>query len=291
MRFALLALALLCSSGAQAAAERIVTLAPHLAELVCASGGCAKLVGVVRYTEYPDSAAQLPKVGDAASVNLEALLALKPDLVLAWDGGTPVDLIIRLRQLGLRVETVRIRTLREVGDAMWHIGGLMQTQTSAALSVKLYHHRLDQLQRRYWQASRLEVMYQIEHDPIYTVNSLSPIHEALALCGGHNVFADVPHIATAVSLEAVLAANPEVVIFARQDNQVAIRAQWARFPQARAQHLGAIYAIDGSLLEHQSPRMLEGIAQLCSALDDARAKRDRAAAVPVAAPPPTPASH
>ncbi|HVT37361.1 MAG TPA: cobalamin-binding protein [Nevskiaceae bacterium] len=278
MRALVLLLALLASGSAVAGAQRIVTLAPHLAELVCAAGGCDYLVGVVRYTDFPENAARLPQVGDAATVNVEALLALKPDLVLAWDGGTPPDTIVRLRGLGLRVEAVRVRTLREIGDALWQVGTLMQTQTAAALAVKLYHHRLDQLQVRYWQKPRLTVMYQIETGPIYTVNSLSPIHEALSLCGGQNVFSDLPRIASTVSVEAVLAANPQAVFYSRQDNAVAIREQWARFPQTRAQHVGAIYAVDGNLLEHQSPRMLDGIAQLCEALDDARAKYARASA-------------
>lgn len=263
-----------CAEAAPApAATRIVTLAPHLAELVCAAGGCEKLVGVSRYTDYPARAAALPQVGDAATVNLEQVLALQPDLVLAWDGGTPPDNIARLRALGLRVETVRVRSLKEIADALWQIGGWMNTRVAAGISVNLYYGHLDKLRRRYWQALPLRVMYQIEHNPIFTVSSLSPIDEAIRTCGGRNVFENLPRVAPVVSLEAVLAADPEVVVFAQQDNGVAIRELWARWPQATAQKNGNLYAVDADMLARQSPRLLDGIEQLCKVFDLVRAKR------------------
>lgn len=252
---------------------RIVTLAPHLAELVCASGGCERLVGVSRYTDYPARAAALPQIGDAATVNLEQVLALKPDLVLAWDGGTPPDNIARLRALGLRVELVRVRSLKEIADALWQIGGWMNTRVAAGIAVNLYYGHLDNLRKRYWQALPLRVMYQIEHNPIFTVSSLSPIDEAIRTCGGRNVFENLPRVAPVVSLEAVLAADPEVVVFAQQDNGVAIRELWARWPQATAQKNGNLYAVDADLLARQSPRLLDGIELLCKVFDLVRAKR------------------
>ena len=272
MRMLWLFVAMVAALPAHAAAERIVTLAPHLAELVCAAGGCGRLVGVARYTDYPAAAARVPQVSDAVTVNLEQVLALRPDLVLAWDGGTAPDTVTRLRELGLRVEWVRIRALPEVADALWHLGGLMQTPAAAASAVNQYYRQLDRLRNRYVQAAPIRVMYQIEHSPIYTLSALSPINQAIQLCGGQNVFAELPQISTAVSQEAVLAVDPEVVVFARQDNEAAIRAQWARWPQAKAQKRSNLYAIDADLLARQSPRLLDGVEQLCKALDQARAK-------------------
>ena len=278
MRALLLLAALLAAQPAlaaqtgQIAVQRIVTLAPHLAELVCAAGGCERLVGVARYTDYPAAAARVPQVSDAVSVNLEQVLALRPDLILAWDGGTAPDIIARLRGLGLRVELVRIRGLPEVADALWELGTLLQTRAAAAAAVNRYYRQLDDLRNRYVRAVPLRVMYQIEHSPIYTLSALSPINQAIELCGGQNVFAGLPQISAAVSQEAVLAADPEVVVFAQQDNEAAIRAQWARWPQASAQKRGNLYAINADLLARQAPRLLDGVEQLCAALDAARAK-------------------
>lgn len=255
------------------AAERIVTLAPHLAELVCAAGGCERLVGVVKHTDFPERAARTAQVGDALNINLEQTLALSPDLLLAWDGGTAVDTVQRLRGLGLRVEKVRVRSLAGVAEALTYVGGLMHTQTAAALAAQQYAQALGRLRQRYARARKLSVMYQVEHAPIYTIGAQSPIDEAIRLCGGENVFARLPQIAAAVSLESVLAADPEVVVFAQQDNQRAIRELWARWPQARAQKSGNLYAMDANLLARQSPRLLDGVEQLCQALDAARAKQ------------------
>lgn len=267
-----LMLAALLASGLSHAAERVVTLAPHLAELVCAAGGCNKLVGVANYTDFPAQAAQLPRIGDAITVNLEQVIALQPDLILAWDGGTPQGTVERLRKLGLRVETVRIRALDEVADALLSVGAYMQTPAAAALAVAAYQQRLQSMRRQYQQTTPLRVMYQIERDPIYTISALSPIDEAIRLCGGSNVFAKLPQIAGTVSLEAVLAADPQVVIFAQQDNERAIRELWARWPQAQAQKSGNIYAVDANLLARQSPRLLDGVEQLCRVLETARGK-------------------
>jgi iron complex transport system substrate-binding protein len=266
----LAALLLLGSAPVSAGAQRIVTLAPHLAELVCNAGACERLVGVVRFTDYPEQAARRPLVGDAANLNYEQIVALRPDLVLSWDGGTPAGTVQRLRQLGLRVEPVRVRNLRDIGQALTTIGMLVDNRIAAGFAVKLFYRRLDQLRNAHWQKRRVRVMYQIETDPIYTISDLSPIDEGIKLCGGDNVFAPLAQIAPAVSKEAVLAANPDVVLFARQDDTARIRELWSRWPGARAQQLGTLYEVDGNLLTRQAPRMLEGIEQLCAALDLAR---------------------
>lgn len=266
----LLAALLLASAAPARAAERIITLAPHLAELVCTVGACKKLAGVVLYTDYPPEAKARPLVGDALNLNYEEIVALQPDLVLSWDGGTAPETVQRLRQLGLRVEPIRVRTLRDIAGALIQIGELAGTGTSARFAAKLFYTRLEQLRNTYWKRSRLRIMYQIESDPVYTVTDRSPISEAIKLCGGDNVFAKLTQIAPAISVEALLAANPEVVVFARQDNPPKIREFWARWPQAQAQRRGTLYEVDGNLLTRQSPRMLDGVEQLCNIFDQAR---------------------
>ena len=268
LRAALAALTLLAMPATQAA-ERVVALGPHLVELACAAGGCGQLVGVIAYSDFPASVKQLPVIGDAAQVNLEALLALRPTLVLAWDGGTSPTTIQRLRDLGLRVEPVRIEKLGEVADALERIGGWLGSSEQGRVAAADYRRRLSELAARYGTAKPLKVFYQIETAPPYTVNGDSPISQAIALCGGRNVFASLPTLAAPVSDEAVLAARPEVVVHSDRD-AVAMRAYWSRFPTQPAMAAGRIYGIDADLLARAGPRLIDGAELLCATLDLAR---------------------
>ena len=261
-----------------AAPRRVVTLAPHLTELACAAGGCARLVGVSAYSDYPPQVKSLPQISDATTVNLEAVLGLKPDLVLAWDGGTPPETIARLRGLGLRVEPLRVRGLEDVALALQQTGALLGTTDPAAQAAQAYRARLAQLRARWRGAAPIRVVYQIETAPAYTINRDSPISEAIALCGGVNVFADLPRLAAPVSDEAMLAARPEVVIFGGEENARSIHDYWARLAGAPAQRDGNLYPVDANLLGRATPRRLDGVEQVCTVLDQARTRRDAAQA-------------
>lgn len=284
---ALLALTPLSS----AAAERVVALAPHLAELACAAGGCEHLVGAVAWSDYPESVRALPQVGDAFAVSPERVLGLAPDLVLAWEGGTPRETIERLRGLKLRVETVAIRRLDEVPGALRRIGAWLGTAPAAARAAAAYESRLRALRRRHAGAPALRVLYQIETSPLYSVNRDSPITQVLSLCGGVNLFADLPTLAAPVEREVILARDPQVILYARQDNAEAIRDYWARSPAVTATRAGTLYAVDGNLLDRATPRLLDGVEQVCAALSEARATLGRRATASPArrAPAPVPA--
>jgi iron complex transport system substrate-binding protein len=262
IRVLLLIAACLCAAPAEAA-QRVITLAPHLAELVCAAGGCDRLVGVVNYTDFPAQAEKVPKIGDAFAVNAETILALKPDLVLSWDGGTPPETVERLAGLGLRVEPIAIRNLADVAEALERVGKLLGIAAAAHATADIFRKRLGLLTERYRQAKPLRVMYQIEAEPAFSINRQSPISEAISLCGGINVFAGMAQLAAPVSKEAVLNANPEVVVYGQQDMVREIRRYWQR---------GNLYAVDASLLARPSPRVLDGVEQLCAVMQAARSK-------------------
>ncbi|MEC9362266.1 MAG: helical backbone metal receptor [Pseudomonadota bacterium] len=282
------ALMLALYAGATAAAERVVALAPHLAELACAVGVCPRLVGVVAYTDAPEQAAALPRVGDAFSVNLEALLRLQPDLVLAWDGGTPAATVERLRGLGLAVETVAIRDLDGIGVALEQVGVRIGAPGTAQ-AVADFRARLRALRERYRDRAPLRAFYQTETAPAFSVNRRSPIHEALELCGARNVFADLPALAAAVGREAVIAARPDVVVHSQQEDPAAIADYWARLPRLPPSDPRRRVVVDGNTLTRQSPRMLDGIAELCEGLDRVRAlaaAKDAAADAPRPTPSP-----
>lgn len=257
----------------QEPAQRVVALAPHLAELVCAAGGCEQLVGRVSYSDYPPQVEQLPLVGDAFAVNLEALVALQPDLVLSWDGGTGAAIAEQLRRVGLRVEPVAVEQLDDIGAGLRKIGQWLGIQASAETAAEQYEAGLSDLRQRYAQSSSIRVFYQIERQPMFSISQRSPIGQAIALCGGDNIFADLSAIASPVNAEAVIARAPEVIVFSDHEDERAIHQWWTRFRQVPAVKADALIAVPADLLARATPRMLQGVEALCDALDHARHNR------------------
>lgn len=251
-------------------ASRVVTLAPNLAQLVCAAGGCDKLVGVSAYTRAPPQAAKLPQIGGAWGLNYEAVLSLRPDLVLAWHSGTPTQRIRKLRRLGLEVRVITTHSLGDVATALQAIGGWLGTQDVANRAAAHYRQQLAQLRTRYAHAAPVRVFFQIGTQPAYTINRKSPISAALAVCGGVNVFADLPRIAEPVSREAVLAANPQVVLFGQDASQGEIDVYWSQLRHVAAKAHQHIFAVDVDHLTG-TPEVIDGIRQVCKLLDTVRA--------------------
>ena len=258
--------------AAPAQAARIIAIAPHLAELTCAAGACDQLVGRVAYSDYPAEVTKLPSIGDAFALNAEALLALKPDLVITWDGGTPAATLEQLQRLKLKTLSLRVNRLDDIEAALITLGEQLGTSAQARKAAADYHARIDTLRSRYAHARRLRVFYQIEADPIFTINRDSPISQALALCGGDNVFADLPQLAGALGREAVLQRDPDVVIWGDKDDVAGIEGFWKRWPAAKATRAGNLYAVSSDKLARATPRMAEGAAELCALLDRARSR-------------------
>jgi iron complex transport system substrate-binding protein len=265
-----IALAMLCIAGnvAAAPAERIVTLAPHLAELVYAAGAGERLVASVEWTNYPAEAAALPRIGDAFRVDLEALAALAPDLVLAWQGGNPDHMLEQLVQRGYRVVAFAPERLEDIGAHLLEIGRLAGSPGPAAEAAARYRAGLESLRRAQAGKRELKVFYQVSWRPLYTVGGRQLISEVIALCGGRNIFQDLGELAPAVGMEAVIARDPEVILTA--DVQRAELAEWRRWPSITAVARGHLYAVDGDLVVRATPRILEGSRQVCEALDRAR---------------------
>ena len=264
------ALAMLCiaASAVAAPAQRIVTLAPHLAELVHAAGAGEQLVGTVEWTDYPPAAAALPRIGDAFRLDLEALAALAPDLVLAWKGGNPDHLLEQLEQRGYRVVALAPQRLDDIGAHLLEIGHLAGTVAPARAAATRYREGLEALRAAQAGKPALRVFWQVSWRPLYTVGGRQLISEVIALCGGQNIFAELGELAPAVGMEAVIARDPEVILTA--DVQRADLAEWSRWSSVTAVARGHLYAVDGDLVVRASPRILEGTRQVCERLDRAR---------------------
>ena len=244
----------------------IVTLAPHLAELVVAAGAGDRLVGVSAYTDYPAHLSALPRIGDAFRPDQEALIRLSPDLVLAWGGGTPDEVVARLRDQGHRVEVIPARSLADVAAGLRRIGELAGTAATAEGAASDFERRIDSLSGR---GRPVSVFYQISTTPLYTINGEHFISELIALCGGINVFAGLETLAPAVSVDAVLQADPEVILAAgaADDDPLAV---WDRWPALTANRAGTRFLLPPDVLVRAGPRLAKGGQAVCAALAEAR---------------------
>ena len=268
---ATLIIALVPGAAAEAAADppRLLSLAPGLTEIAYTAGAGGLLVGTVEYSDYPDAARRLPRVGDAWRVDLERVLALKPDVVLAWPTGTPNATIAQLRQLGLNVVEVPTQRLADVPVALRQLGRIAGTQGAAERAAREFETRVGQQRATYARRAPLTVFIEIDDEPVYTVNGRHVISEIVELCGGRNVFADLPQLAPPIATEAVLAADPQVIV--TTDDTIADPvAIWRQWPRLRAVRAGTVYSLSSDLVTRASPRLAQGVEVTCRALDQAR---------------------
>jgi iron complex transport system substrate-binding protein len=248
---------------------RVVTLAPNLAELVYAAQAGDKLVGISAYTDYPPAAAELPIISDAFLVDQEQLALVRPDLLLAWENGTPAHVIDQLRQAGFRVEVIRTDALDDVATAIEHIGQLTGNSQPAKDAAALYRQQIQALRDRYSGAESINVFYQVSSRPLYTVNGTHYISELLALCGGRNIFDDLGELAPMVDVEAVISRNPEVMLAAKDSTQAAFDV-WDRWPALAANRYGNRFFIPAAEIGRATPRLVIAGEAVCEALAEAR---------------------
>lgn len=257
-----------------ATAERIVTLAPHLAELVFAVGADDLLVGVSAYTDHPEQAATIDVVSDAFTVDQELLAIKAPDLVLAWKSGTPAHIVDELRKSGYRVEVIRTRGLDDVAAALRRIGALTGRSVQAETVAAELQSSLAALRERYATRSSVRVFYQVSSRPLYTVNGEHYIGEIIELCGGKSIFADVAELAPAVTAEAVVDRNPEALFAGSADTEPF--AEWQRWPHIDANRYGNHFTVNTDEIARPSIRAVSAAARICELLEAARMNREKA---------------
>lgn len=255
--------------GSAVAATRIVSLAPNLTEIAFAVGAGERIVGTVEYSDHPQAARAVPRVGDAFQVDYERVLALRPDLILAWEPGTSPAIVERLRALGLEVTSIPTRNLADVGQAMRTIGRVAGVEQQAASVADRFDGEIAQLRREYGGRRSVAVYLQVNDRPLYTVNGTQIMSEVIALCGGRNVFAALSDLAPQISVEAVIAANPEVIITTGELQSEALE-QWRRWRHLRAVRADNLYRLEPDDLARSTPRLAHGAQSMCRTLETAR---------------------
>lgn len=256
-----------------APAQRAIALAPHLTELAFAAGAGARLVGVARFSDYPQAALRVTQVGDAARVDVERVAALRPDLILAWKSGNQAGDVERLERLGYAVFVSELARLSDIPRLLRAIGTFAGTTPAAERAAAAFEQEMRSLRARFGSAPKVRVFYEVWHRPLITVNGAHMISDVIVLCGGENVFASVSLLTPSVSLEAVAAARPDVILGGiRPGRDENFAREWREAPIAVLRALPVFY-VDPDHLQRQSPRILDGARAVCAHLEQVRTSR------------------
>jgi iron complex transport system substrate-binding protein len=191
-------------------ARRIVSLAPNVTELLYVAGAGNFVVGAVAYSDYPEAAKSIPRVGSGAGLDIEAIVALHPDLVIAWQTGNPTWQVERLIALGMPVFVTEPHHLDDVADLLERLGRLAGTETLAGKTVVDFRQHLARLRARYSERPVVPVFYQILDSSLLTISRRHLINDVIQLCGGRNVYADLPGLTPRVDVESMVQRNPEL---------------------------------------------------------------------------------
>ena len=251
-------------------ARRIVSLAPHLTELVYAAGAGDRLVAVGKFSDFPPEARAKPVISDAFTVNYEALTQLEPDLVLVWGSGTPDRTKAKLRSLGVPVDEIEIRSVDGLVETLRGIGRLAGTEAAAQARAKAIVDDWAALKAAYAGRRPVRVFYQLWDAPLMTLGNQHLIASAITACGGQNVFGDLPTLTATVSWEAAVQRDPQLVVTAGSPGEAARPGRWRQFPQVSATRHGEFANLEGDLIARSGPRFVDGARQLCMAIDRAR---------------------
>lgn len=255
-----------------APAQRIISLAPHATELLFAAGAGSKVVGVSDYSDYPEAAKHIPAVGSSSALDLERIIASKPDLVVFWGSGNSQAQVAKLRTAGIAVFESEPRDFNDIATSLERLGTLAGTTSTARPAADAFRARLQQLQNQYAHRSPVKVFYQIWRSPLMTLNDQHLTSKVIQLCGGENVFGKLTQLAPTVNTEAVLQANPEAIVSGSGANDDAL-AEWRKFPQLLAVKNGNLLTLNSDTMTRGTPRILDGAEALCKQLDIARSHR------------------
>lgn len=249
-------------------AQRIVSLAPHLTEMAFAVGAGEQLVGVVSHSDYPPAARALPNVGGYHQPDMEKLLTLKPDLVLAWQSGASPALLDTLHRLGIKTWVSRGAHLDDIPNELRGIGLLSGHAAQGEQQVENFSRELNALAQAHQNVRQVRGFYQIWPQPLVTVSDGHFISEAMQHCGITNIVGASSNLTPTWSVEAVLRARPELIITSPPARDFERWSRWAELPAVKN---NALIILPPDVLMRPAPRVLDGMRALCAAADRVRA--------------------
>ena len=255
--------------------QRIITVAPHLSEVVEAAGGANRLISVSAYSNFPESVKKLPTTSDARSIDLEKMKQLRPDLIIYWRGGTPESQIESIKKTftSIQVISVEPKKLTDIASDIETIGKLLGTEAIAKKNADAFRAQITELKHQYQNKNKrkVRVFYQIWAQPLMTLNQDHLIADIINICGGEQLFAKEKLLVATVSRESVVKANPEIIFTAVDTQQMKTDwSMWSSIPQLAATRKKAFIDIDGDMISRPSTRIMQGAKRICSEIDKIR---------------------
>ncbi len=269
LNYSLILLLLILSPHIKAI-ERVVSLSPSATELIYAAGLGDKLVAVSSYSNYPAEAKHLEKVAGVNSINIERIIALKPDLIVAWRSGAPLRALDQLQSLGFTIYYSDITQLAEIPQQIEELSQFSDNPKVGEQNARIFRYKLHELRDKYRNKEPVSYFYQLDRNPMFSVAQNHWPSEVLNLCGGRNIFANAAAAYPQVGIEQIIAYAPEVIFTSSstaQDTQA--WHKWQHIPAVKNQR---IHSLNADWLDRPGPRSLKAVEQVCHFLDSARAK-------------------
>lgn len=249
--------------------QRIVSIAPGATEMLFAAGAGARVIATVEFSDEPAEAKKVPRIGDSNAVDMERVVALRPDVVVVWEGGSNVSQVNRLEKLKVPLYRHKVSRLADIPMSLRRLGALADTRDAAEAAARDVEARLAALHKRYGQATQKPtVLLEVWNRPIYTVGGSQMMTDSLRLCGARNVFDDLKEQGPSVDTEAVIGRDPQIIVaVAPPGVSQEWLAEWKRFGTLRAVRDGRLVPFEDQRLSRLGPSAVAGTEALCEAIN------------------------
>lgn len=250
---------------------KIISLSPGSTELIFAAGAGAQVIAVDQHSDYPEAVATLPRVGGYPNINIEAIVALQPDLVAIWKGGNSPSIVKQLESLGITTFDLDAVTFTGIKQALTLIGLIAGTEAQAQKTIDEFSARLKALQTQYSHLSAVPVLFELWHTPLIAAGKGLVINDVITLCGGLNVYQDIAAPTAKIGIESVVLRNPQVIIGSDPRGDTAETRQkmldyWQQWPNLQAVRERQLFSVNSHLIARPTPRVLEGAEMICKQL-------------------------
>jgi iron complex transport system substrate-binding protein len=248
--------------------QRVVSLSPGATAMLFAAGGGARIVGTPDFSVEPAAARAIARIGDSHGFDLERILALHPDLIVAWTGGFSEAQLLPFERAGLKVYRHRVTRLADLPASIERLGALLDTRAVALPAAAALRRRTEALRARYQRAHAPRILVQVWDRPVYTIGGQQLIDDAVSLCGYDNIYRELHDAAPAVSLESIAARDPEVILAVAADPATAREwiEHWHAFPSMTAVRNGRLLGFVDARLSRLGPEVVDATEALCARL-------------------------
>ncbi len=260
-------------------ASRIISLAPHTTELIFDAGAGDRIIGTVSFSDYPEAAKKIQRIGSYDKFDLETIVSLQPDLIVAWETGNNMQRIRQVMTLGVPVFVNEPRSFEDIARSIETLGRLVGREAVAGQRAQAFRLELEKLRQQVKAGRPVRVFYQVWDDPLYTVNDKHLISKVIRLCQGENIFAELDVLSPQISMESVLERNPEVIVAGIGEGREDWLQKWQKWQGLDAVQQGHVRGINADLIVRHTPRILQGAKQMCNILDQVR-RQDQLDGVP-----------